>query len=107
MGSMMFHSMEPRSNSLWICFKRLRESFGNIGERDPSLGPFSREVRHSQGIEQLRSHTGPRIARNGNMIEVLESKARSFKTIANRRGRESSGIFDAVESLFLGSCDQL
>src|SRR5437660_4293671 len=41
------------------------------------------------------------------MIEVRDGKARSFKTIANRRRGESSRIFDAVESLFLGSRDEL
>src|SRR5690349_15223533 len=107
MRSMMFHAMEARSNSPCIRFKRLRKSFGNIRDRAPSLEPLSRETRHSQGIEEFRSHARPKTTRNGNMIEVSEGDARSFETIANRRRGESRGIFNAVESLFLGGRDEL
>src|SRR5579862_836684 len=107
MGPMVFDAVEPCPNTLGLCVKQFGKRFRNIRKAGPSLGPFFCKTRHAQGIEKLRPRSRPRIARDGNVIEISDGEARSFEAVANCRGGKSGGVFDAIESFLLNRRDEL
>ena len=68
--AVVLHAMEARANTLRIGFEALRKRRGDIGKGSPRAAPFERELRHAQGVKQLRSHTGPWVARDCQVIHI-------------------------------------
>src|ERR1700689_572516 len=69
---MVLHTMEAGPNTLGIDFQALREGRRDVCKRSPSTAAVQREVRHAQGVEQLRSHPGPWAAWDCQVIHLVE-----------------------------------
>ena len=57
-------------------------------------------------VENLLMQVRRRIARDADVVHVLEPYVRCFETVTDRLLGETRAMFDAIEALFLGGGDQ-
>src|SRR5207245_9907716 len=83
---------------------RIAPERGGVHAADPRS--LVGEARHADGVEQLGAQARPGIARNGDVIHVVECDARFGQAITDSRGRKSRCVLHPVEPLLLHGRDQ-
>src|SRR6516162_6964530 len=102
----VLHAVEGRFDLRRIAFKRPGQSLPNAGELPNHPRPFARKGRHANGKEEFGGKPRLRISRHRHMVDLTDRYAGFLQAVTDRSGRETGGVLDAVEALFLNGGDQ-
>src|SRR5579875_1567266 len=107
MRSVMLDAMKTGAE----CFRSHAEFFGKLDVNSRKFlqhaNAFEGKTWHADGKSQFRSEARPRIARNGNVIDVWQLRAGRVQAELDRARGKARSVFDAIEPLLFDGGNQL
>ena len=106
---MMFDVVKLRAELSFGNAEQAREFVFQIAHLRGIRQPIFRLPKHTQtrrGVQDLLVQVRRRIARDADMVHVLEPHARFSQTVTNRLLGETGAMLDAIETLFFRRGDQ-
>ena len=104
---MVLNAMEFREKFLGIPIENPSQCFRYARELYKHFGALASERGHAEGVPEFCCQAGIGIAGDGYVVDFAWRKAGFLEAVADCGGRESGGIFYAVETFLFHGGDEL